>query len=69
MCISWIAVEKYGWLVDGTAQARIERFEAEQHSFGEYTTVSSFLHFVSNIYCMYSSNKKGSENNSYSAFS
>uniref|UniRef100_A0A8C3D352 Dynein axonemal heavy chain 12 n=1 Tax=Cairina moschata TaxID=8855 RepID=A0A8C3D352_CAIMO len=31
-------VEKYGWLVDGTAQARIERFEAEQHSFGEYTT-------------------------------
>lgn len=69
MCISWIAVEKYGWLVDGTAQARIERFEAEQHSFGEYTTVSLFLHFVSNIYCMYSSNKKGSENNRYSAFS
>uniref|UniRef100_A0A8B9ERX1 Dynein axonemal heavy chain 12 n=1 Tax=Anser cygnoides TaxID=8845 RepID=A0A8B9ERX1_ANSCY len=30
-------VEKYGWLVDGTAQARVERFEAEQHSFGEYT--------------------------------
>ncbi|NXT53671.1 DYH12 protein, partial [Pluvianellus socialis] len=30
-------VEKYGWLVDGTAQARIERFEAEQHSFDEYT--------------------------------
>lgn len=55
--------------MDGTAQARIERFEAEQHNFGEYTTVSSFLHFVSNIYCMYSSNKKGSENNSYSAFS
>lgn len=55
--------------MDGTAQARIERFEAEQHSFGEYTTVSLFLHFVSNIYCMYSSNKKGSENNRYSAFS
>ncbi|XP_021265333.1 dynein heavy chain 12, axonemal [Numida meleagris] len=30
-------VERYGWLVDGTAQARVERFEAEQHSFGEYT--------------------------------
>ncbi|XP_027740579.1 dynein heavy chain 12, axonemal isoform X2 [Empidonax traillii] len=31
-------VEKYGWLVDGTAEAQIERFEAEQHSFDEYTT-------------------------------
>uniref|UniRef100_A0A663MA95 Dynein axonemal heavy chain 12 n=1 Tax=Athene cunicularia TaxID=194338 RepID=A0A663MA95_ATHCN len=30
-------VERYGWLVDGTAQARIERFEAEEHSFDEYT--------------------------------
>ncbi|NXK82024.1 DYH12 protein, partial [Amazona guildingii] len=30
-------VEKYGWLVDGTAQARVERFEAEEHSFDEYT--------------------------------
>ncbi|KFZ53589.1 Dynein heavy chain 12, axonemal, partial [Podiceps cristatus] len=29
-------VERYGWLVDGTAQARIEKFEAEQHSFDEY---------------------------------
>ncbi|XP_069721684.1 dynein axonemal heavy chain 12 [Phaenicophaeus curvirostris] len=29
-------VERYGWLVDGTAQARIEAFEAE-HSFDEYT--------------------------------
>uniref|UniRef100_A0A8D0KPK5 Dynein heavy chain linker domain-containing protein n=1 Tax=Strix occidentalis caurina TaxID=311401 RepID=A0A8D0KPK5_STROC len=29
-------VERYGWLVDGTAQARIERFEAEEHSFDEY---------------------------------
>uniref|UniRef100_A0A8C9LDZ8 Dynein axonemal heavy chain 12 n=1 Tax=Pavo cristatus TaxID=9049 RepID=A0A8C9LDZ8_PAVCR len=33
-------VGRYGWLVDGTAQARIERFGAEQHSFGEYTAVS-----------------------------
>ncbi|KAM8995091.1 LOW QUALITY PROTEIN: dynein axonemal heavy chain 12 [Ara ararauna] len=32
-------VEKYGWLVDGTAQARIERFEAEEHSFDEYTAL------------------------------
>ncbi|NXJ04171.1 DYH12 protein, partial [Odontophorus gujanensis] len=30
-------VERYGWLVDGTAQARVQRFEAEQHSFDEYT--------------------------------
>ncbi|XP_009991828.1 PREDICTED: dynein heavy chain 12, axonemal [Chaetura pelagica] len=29
-------VERYGWLVDGTAQARIERFEKEEHSFDEY---------------------------------
>uniref|UniRef100_A0A672VFG6 Dynein axonemal heavy chain 12 n=1 Tax=Strigops habroptila TaxID=2489341 RepID=A0A672VFG6_STRHB len=32
-------VEKYGWLVDGTAQARVERFEAEEHSFDEYTAL------------------------------
>ncbi|NXK36347.1 DYH7 protein, partial [Piprites chloris] len=30
-------VDRYGWLVDGTAEAQIERFEAEQHSFDEYT--------------------------------
>uniref|UniRef100_A0A8B9Q220 Dynein axonemal heavy chain 12 n=1 Tax=Apteryx owenii TaxID=8824 RepID=A0A8B9Q220_APTOW len=30
-------VERYGWLVDGTACARIERFEAEEHNFDEYT--------------------------------
>ncbi|OXB83032.1 UNVERIFIED_CONTAM: hypothetical protein H355_001375, partial [Colinus virginianus] len=30
-------VERYGWLVDGTAQARVQRFGAEQHSFEEYT--------------------------------
>ncbi|NWS47563.1 DYH12 protein, partial [Probosciger aterrimus] len=30
-------VEKYSWLVDGTAQARVEGFEAEEHSFDEYT--------------------------------
>lgn len=46
MCISQIAVEKYGWLVDGTAQARVERFEAEQHSFGEYTAVSFYFYIL-----------------------
>ncbi|NXQ38477.1 DYH12 protein, partial [Catharus fuscescens] len=30
-------VERYGWLVDGTAEERINRFEAEQPSFDEYT--------------------------------
>ncbi|XP_010215324.1 PREDICTED: dynein heavy chain 12, axonemal [Tinamus guttatus] len=30
-------VERYGWLIDGTACAQIERFEAEEHSFDEYT--------------------------------
>ncbi|NXF75625.1 DYH7 protein, partial [Sclerurus mexicanus] len=30
-------VERYGWLVDGTAEAQIQRFEAEEHSFDEYT--------------------------------
>ncbi|KFQ22535.1 Dynein heavy chain 12, axonemal, partial [Mesitornis unicolor] len=30
-------VERYDWLVDGTAQAQTERFEAEEHGFGEYT--------------------------------
>uniref|UniRef100_A0A8C3DV64 Dynein axonemal heavy chain 12 n=1 Tax=Corvus moneduloides TaxID=1196302 RepID=A0A8C3DV64_CORMO len=31
-------VESYGWLVDGTAEERINRFIAEQPSFDEYTT-------------------------------
>ncbi|NXG19392.1 DYH7 protein, partial [Grallaria varia] len=30
-------VERYGWLVDGTAVEQIKRFEAEQRSFDEYT--------------------------------
>ncbi|NXF95586.1 DYH12 protein, partial [Eubucco bourcierii] len=30
-------VERYGWLVDGTAETQVERFEAEEHSFDEYT--------------------------------
>uniref|UniRef100_G1N3W3 Dynein axonemal heavy chain 12 n=1 Tax=Meleagris gallopavo TaxID=9103 RepID=G1N3W3_MELGA len=33
----YFEIGRYGWLVDGTAEARVERFEAEQHSFGEYT--------------------------------
>ncbi|KAF4799422.1 Dynein heavy chain 7, axonemal [Turdus rufiventris] len=32
-------VERYGWLVDGTAEERINRFVAEQPSFDEYTTL------------------------------
>ncbi|KAI9530578.1 hypothetical protein NQZ68_000068 [Dissostichus eleginoides] len=30
-------VENYDWLVNGTAQARVERFMQEEHSFDEYT--------------------------------
>ncbi|XP_068561369.1 dynein axonemal heavy chain 12 [Cebidichthys violaceus] len=30
-------VENYDWLVDGTAQARVEKFMEEEHSFDEYT--------------------------------
>lgn len=53
MCGSWIVVGRYGWLVDGTAQARIERFEAEQHSFGEYTAVSfNSIFYMFTIYYM-----------------
>ncbi|XP_060934159.1 dynein axonemal heavy chain 12-like [Limanda limanda] len=29
-------VEKYAWLVNGTAEADVEKFMEEQHSFGEY---------------------------------
>nr|XP_021153643.1 dynein heavy chain 12, axonemal isoform X1 [Columba livia]XP_021153644.1 dynein heavy chain 12, axonemal isoform X1 [Columba livia]XP_021153645.1 dynein heavy chain 12, axonemal isoform X1 [Columba livia]XP_021153646.1 dynein heavy chain 12, axonemal isoform X1 [Columba livia]XP_021153647.1 dynein heavy chain 12, axonemal isoform X1 [Columba livia]XP_021153648.1 dynein heavy chain 12, axonemal isoform X1 [Columba livia] len=37
-------VERYGWLVDGTAEARIQRFEAEEHTFDEYTAfIDEFL--------------------------
>ncbi|CAJ1084997.1 dynein heavy chain 12%2C axonemal [Xyrichtys novacula] len=30
-------VEKYDWLVNGTAKARVEKFMKEEHSFEEYT--------------------------------
>nr|XP_019953955.1 PREDICTED: dynein heavy chain 12, axonemal-like [Paralichthys olivaceus] len=30
-------VEKYNWLVNGTAQAQVEKFMEEEHSFDEYT--------------------------------
>ncbi|XP_010136445.1 PREDICTED: dynein heavy chain 12, axonemal-like, partial [Buceros rhinoceros silvestris] len=30
-------IDRFGWLVDGTAQARLERFVAEEHTFDEYT--------------------------------
>uniref|UniRef100_A0A8C2TNU4 Dynein axonemal heavy chain 12 n=1 Tax=Coturnix japonica TaxID=93934 RepID=A0A8C2TNU4_COTJA len=37
-------VGRYGWLADGRAEARIERFEAEEHSFDEYTDfIDEFL--------------------------
>lgn len=34
-----LAVEKYGWLVDGTADERIRTFIDEEHTFDEYTEV------------------------------
>nr|XP_014432906.1 dynein heavy chain 12, axonemal isoform X1 [Pelodiscus sinensis] len=37
-------VERYGWLVDGTADTRIESFEAEDHSFDEYTAFIDEFH-------------------------
>lgn len=33
------AVDSYDWLVNGTAQARVEKFMEEEHSFDEYTQV------------------------------
>uniref|UniRef100_A0A8C5TGG8 Dynein axonemal heavy chain 12 n=1 Tax=Malurus cyaneus samueli TaxID=2593467 RepID=A0A8C5TGG8_9PASS len=36
-CIGQTLQENYGWLVDGTAEERINRFEAAQPSFDEYT--------------------------------
>nr|XP_008166211.1 dynein axonemal heavy chain 12 isoform X1 [Chrysemys picta bellii] len=43
-------VERYGWLVDGTADTRIESFEAEEHSFDEYTAfIDEFLSLAKEI--------------------
>lgn len=38
-CLSLVAVDNYAWLVDGTAQARVDKFMSEDHSFQEYTKV------------------------------
>uniref|UniRef100_A0A7M4FPW0 Dynein axonemal heavy chain 12 n=1 Tax=Crocodylus porosus TaxID=8502 RepID=A0A7M4FPW0_CROPO len=43
-------VERYGWLVDGTAQVQIDTFEAEKHSFDEYTIfIDRFLSLAKEI--------------------
>uniref|UniRef100_A0A3Q4BIM9 Dynein axonemal heavy chain 12 n=1 Tax=Mola mola TaxID=94237 RepID=A0A3Q4BIM9_MOLML len=34
---SFVAVVNYAWLVNGTAQARVDKFMSEEHSFQEYT--------------------------------
>lgn len=47
--------------MDGTAETQVERFEAEEHSFDEYTAVSFLiLHFRYDFYSTHS-NKKGTE--------
>uniref|UniRef100_H3DKJ5 Dynein axonemal heavy chain 7 n=1 Tax=Tetraodon nigroviridis TaxID=99883 RepID=H3DKJ5_TETNG len=40
-------VEKYSWLVDGTAQARLDQFMDEEHSFEEYTKQMEEFHALS----------------------
>ena len=37
----YFTVKKYSWLVDGTAQARVDQFMDGEHSFEEYTEVIS----------------------------
>lgn len=39
----YFTVDKYSWLVDGTAQAQVELFINEEHSFEEYTEVTDVL--------------------------
>lgn len=39
----YFTVDKYSWLVDGTAQAQVELFINEEHSFEEYTEVRNVL--------------------------
>ncbi|KAM8863638.1 dynein axonemal heavy chain 12 [Spinachia spinachia] len=40
-------VDHYDWLVNGTAQARVEKFLEEEHSFEEYTKEVEEFHVVS----------------------
>ncbi|XP_048346084.1 dynein axonemal heavy chain 12 isoform X2 [Sphaerodactylus townsendi] len=43
-------VEKYGWLVDGSADERIRTFEAEEHTFDEYAELTDeFLSLAKEI--------------------
>uniref|UniRef100_A0A671G5X3 Dynein axonemal heavy chain 12 n=1 Tax=Rhinolophus ferrumequinum TaxID=59479 RepID=A0A671G5X3_RHIFE len=42
-------VEKYNWLFDGTADEFIETFQAEDHTFDEYTEIGKFLSLASEI--------------------
>lgn len=37
----YFAVDKYDWLVNGTAQTQMEKFMREEHSFDEYTQVTN----------------------------
>lgn len=39
----YFTVDKYSWLVDGTAQGRVEQFIDEEHSFEEYTKVTNIF--------------------------
>uniref|UniRef100_A0A8C4EB11 Dynein axonemal heavy chain 12 n=1 Tax=Dicentrarchus labrax TaxID=13489 RepID=A0A8C4EB11_DICLA len=40
-------VDNYDWLVNGTAQAQVEKFMAENHSFDEYTKQVEEFHVLS----------------------
>ncbi|XP_071374585.1 dynein axonemal heavy chain 12 [Centroberyx affinis] len=40
-------VDNYDWLVNGTAQARLEKFMEEEHSFDEYTEQVEEFHVLS----------------------
>uniref|UniRef100_A0A2K6K692 Dynein axonemal heavy chain 12 n=1 Tax=Rhinopithecus bieti TaxID=61621 RepID=A0A2K6K692_RHIBE len=42
-------VEKYNWLLDGTAVENIETFQTEDHTFDEYTEVSGNSVFINSI--------------------
>lgn len=46
----WFAVENYAWLVNGTAQARIEKFMEEEFSFSELTKVAHLLSLIYNVH-------------------
>lgn len=39
--VVYFVVDSYDWLVNGTAQAKVETFMEEEHSFDEYTKVGN----------------------------